>query len=70
MTKALRVDERKKKCPVCGAVTFENARLCYGCMHRFIDDAFADTVTDAFADGCSAQPPCHLRKSVANYAVL
>ncbi len=62
MTKALRVDERKKKCPVCGAVTFENARLCYGCMHRFIDDTYADV--------CSAQQPRHLRKSVANYAVL
>lgn len=70
MTKALLVDERKKKCPVCGAVTFENARLCYGCMHRFIDDTLTDAFTDAFADVCSAQPPRYLRKSVANYAAL
>lgn len=39
MTNTLYCDDYKKQCPVCGAFTFESARLCYGCMHRFNDDA-------------------------------
>lgn len=39
MTNTLYCDDYKKQCPVCGAFTFENARLCYGCMYRFNDDA-------------------------------
>lgn len=39
MTNTLYCDDCKKQCPVCGAFTFENARLCYGCMYRFNDDA-------------------------------
>lgn len=38
MTNTLYCDDYKKQCPVCGAFTFESARLCYGCMHRFNDD--------------------------------
>ena len=27
-----------KTCPVCHAVAFDDAELCYGCLHRFAKD--------------------------------
>ena len=24
-----------KKCPICGAIAFDDARTCYGCLHGF-----------------------------------
>ena len=27
-----------KTCPVCHATAFDDAEICYGCMHRFSDD--------------------------------
>ena len=27
-----------KTCPVCQAVAFDDAELCYGCLHRFGED--------------------------------
>ena len=26
-----------KTCPICNAVTFDDAETCFGCMHRFAD---------------------------------
>ena len=28
-----------KTCPVCDAKAFDDAEICYGCMHRFDEDA-------------------------------
>ena len=27
-----------KTCPICGARAFDDAEVCYGCLHRFSDD--------------------------------
>ena len=27
-----------KQCPICGASAFDDARVCYGCLHRFDSD--------------------------------
>lgn len=27
-----------KDCPICGAMAFDDARLCYGCLHDFTQD--------------------------------
>ena len=26
-----------KTCPICGAGAFDDAKVCYGCLHRFSD---------------------------------
>lgn len=34
-----------KTCPICHAVAFDDAEVCYGCLHRFVDgeeNALAD----------------------------
>ena len=31
-----------KTCPVCGARAFDDAAVCYGCMHRFADEGQQD----------------------------
>jgi hypothetical protein len=28
-----------KKCPVCGATLFDDAKICYGCMYEFGSDS-------------------------------
>lgn len=33
-----------KECPICKAIAFDDARICYGCLHRFEEDAPAETV--------------------------
>lgn len=33
-----RKQSRLKKCPVCGAQSFEDIEVCYGCMHQFKED--------------------------------
>lgn len=33
-----------KTCPVCQAVAFDDAETCFGCLHRFGDDASTDDV--------------------------
>ena len=27
-----------KSCPICGARAFDDAAVCYGCLHRFADE--------------------------------
>lgn len=27
-----------KTCPICGARAFDDAAVCYGCLHRFADE--------------------------------
>lgn len=27
-----------KTCPICNAVTFDDADICFGCLHRYSDD--------------------------------
>ena len=27
-----------KTCPVCGALAFDDAPICYGCLHRFEEE--------------------------------
>ena len=27
-----------KTCPICHAVAFDDAAICYGCLHRFADN--------------------------------
>ncbi len=34
-----------KKCPICGAIAFDDARTCFGCLHEFRSD-----------DGCESAP--------------
>lgn len=44
-----------KTCPVCNAVAFDDASICYGCMHRFAD---GETAEPAGVSGApSVQPP-------------
>lgn len=33
-----------KECPICKAIAFDDARICYGCLHRFEEEAPAETV--------------------------
>lgn len=33
-----------KECPICKAIAFDDARICYGCLHRFEEEALAETV--------------------------
>lgn len=28
-----------KECPVCHAKAFDDAKMCYGCLHRFDEEA-------------------------------
>lgn len=43
-----------KTCPVCNALTFDDAVVCYGCMHRYdhVDDS-----RNAFEEGESVVVP-------------
>lgn len=31
-----------KECPICKAIAFDDARICYGCLHRFEEEAPAE----------------------------
>lgn len=33
-----------KECPICKAIAFDDARICYGCLHRFEEEAPVETV--------------------------
>lgn len=37
-----------KTCPVCHAITFDDATVCFGCLHRYDD---FDPVTDTSESG-------------------
>ena len=45
-----------KICPICQATTFDDAEVCYGCMHRFSDSDelvhCADDSPDAPVEFC------------------
>ena len=39
-----------KTCPICHAVAFDDAAVCYGCLHRFTDsDEAADVPVEQAA---------------------
>lgn len=43
-----------KTCPICHARAFDDAEVCYGCLHRFADDRSAPTASkkeDSIEDG-------------------
>ena len=40
-----------KVCPVCEAKAFDDAEVCYGCLHRFSDSEGEDRVTDEVVSG-------------------
>lgn len=33
-----------KECPICKAISFDDAKICYGCLHRFEDEGPAETI--------------------------
>ena len=35
-----------KTCPICHAVAFDDASLCFGCMYRFEDDASGEDMPE------------------------
>ena len=39
-----------KTCPVCHATAFEDAEICYGCMHRYTEADEAPVFPDAPPD--------------------
>lgn len=46
-----------KTCPVCRAVAFDDAEVCFGCMHRF-EEGTADSELSALKlDEPEAAPP-------------
>ena len=47
-----------KTCPICQAVAFDDARICFGCMHRYDDPAGPDTPQESsmHADGGPDSP--------------
>lgn len=54
-----------KTCPVCQAKAFDDALVCYGCLHRYddldptpgVDDNGAETVVPMAIDAHVPQPP-------------
>lgn len=38
-----------KTCPVCNASAFDDAGACYGCGHRFEEEAAANVASPAFS---------------------
>ena len=44
-----------KTCPICQAVAFDDARICFGCMHRYDDpddcDASQESPTSLETEG-------------------
>lgn len=39
LTKDQTMNHGTKECPVCHALCFSDMDVCYGCLHRFVDDA-------------------------------
>lgn len=40
-----------KKCPICSATSFDDADVCYGCLHHFQDDSLNDVAMLALSSG-------------------
>lgn len=40
-----------KKCPICSATSFDDADVCYGCLHHFQDDSLDDVAMPASSSG-------------------
>lgn len=36
--------DETKKCPVCGAISFKDMDVCFGCLHRFEEDEASEAV--------------------------
>ena len=61
-----------KSCPVCGAVTFDDAEVCYGCLHRFGGGASGDVSTDFRCETASCADrtlPLDLSRTLMNATV-
>lgn len=37
-----------KKCPICGSIAFDDARVCYGCLHRFDKEPLVEEEDQSF----------------------
>lgn len=44
-----------RTCPVCGAQAFDDAQVCYGCLHRFTSDG--STVSTDLRESCPLRAP-------------
>ena len=53
-----------RKCPICGARLFDDMSVCYGCLHRFDEEASPSSDSDnagvlpSFADGDKLAVAC------------
>ena len=47
-----------KTCPICQAVAFDDAAICFGCMYRF-EDAETDQETLSHKPSDTAAEPVH-----------
>lgn len=39
--------EKTKKCPMCGAICFEDMDVCFGCLHRFEEDEVVEVLVES-----------------------
>lgn len=64
-----------KRCPVCNARCFDDMKICFGCLHRFDDEAF-DDLPDMTAialeepRGFALQSPLQIKPSEREGAML
>lgn len=45
-----RKGNRLKKCPICGAQSFEDIETCFGCMHQFKNDQINESKLEAIPE--------------------
>ena len=45
-----------KTCPICNAAAFDDAAICYGCLHRFDEGDLPPSVATVGLDGPGGAP--------------
>ena len=58
-----------KTCPVCHAVAFDDAAICFGCLHRYDEDSEASAPTMPLAPVEPAGPAGHAASSAPSFLV-